>query len=267
MSTGVPIENSPHLNLVPNELIRKILAEIDGMATRARNRRAGMEMPERVEGSRVAPLTSRQGSGSSAYERNPGTTVLFRPGPAPRAVREDGPTRRARPRRFDERSAFIVAYGLTHPGGLLTLWCPLYGLEGLGEAMTAMVSIATAVVFWQLIPQRAAIPSPAAAEAMNRRPRARRWTSPSRPRAFSPASRCRSPCFRTPPTSRTMPPRPARSAGRADGASGARRARADAPVRQPDGPAGVHPLSKATPGAVRPAPPRPRAPRPARPVP
>ena len=64
---------------------------------------------------------------------------------------------------------FIVACGVTHLGGLLTLWWPYYGLEGMAKAATAFVSLATAIIFWQLLPQLVAIPSPSAAEAMNRR--------------------------------------------------------------------------------------------------
>lgn len=66
-------------------------------------------------------------------------------------------------------TAFIVACGVTHLGGLLTLWWPYYGIEGIGKAATAVISLASAMIFWQLLPQLAAIPSPAAAEAMNRR--------------------------------------------------------------------------------------------------
>lgn len=66
-------------------------------------------------------------------------------------------------------TAFIIACGITHLGGLLTLWWPYYTAEGIGTAMTAFISLASAVIFWLLMPQLAAIPSPAAAEAMNLR--------------------------------------------------------------------------------------------------
>lgn len=46
---------------------------------------------------------------------------------------------------------------------------PYYTAEGIGTAMTAFISLASAVIFWLLMPQLAAIPSPAAAEAMNLR--------------------------------------------------------------------------------------------------
>ncbi|HEX4919033.1 MAG TPA: ATP-binding protein [Limnobacter sp.] len=45
---------------------------------------------------------------------------------------------------------FILACGITHVIGVLTLWKPLYLLEGYAKAFTALVSIATAIV---LIPK------------------------------------------------------------------------------------------------------------------
>jgi hypothetical protein len=65
--------------------------------------------------------------------------------------------------------AFIFACGTTHLVGLVTLWQPVYGLQGLVKAAMALVSIATAVTLWPLLPQALALPSPAALAAANAR--------------------------------------------------------------------------------------------------
>ena len=57
--------------------------------------------------------------------------------------------------------AFIFACGLTHLGGLGTLWVPAYGIEGGVKFATAAISVATAIVFWRLLPQFVALPTPA----------------------------------------------------------------------------------------------------------
>ncbi len=66
-------------------------------------------------------------------------------------------------------SVFIVLCGITHLGGLLTLWYPYYGLDGMAKAVTALVSILTAIAAWRLMPQLVAIPSPRQAALMNER--------------------------------------------------------------------------------------------------
>jgi signal transduction histidine kinase len=58
-------------------------------------------------------------------------------------------------------AAFIMACGLTHIFSIITLWIPIYGLEGIVKAITAIASIVTAVIMWPLIPKIIAIPSPA----------------------------------------------------------------------------------------------------------
>jgi diguanylate cyclase (GGDEF)-like protein/PAS domain S-box-containing protein len=63
--------------------------------------------------------------------------------------------------------AFIFACGTTHLVGLVTLWQPAYGLQGLVKVATALISIATAVTLWPLLPQALALPSPAALTAAN----------------------------------------------------------------------------------------------------
>ncbi|PAY07587.1 hybrid sensor histidine kinase/response regulator [Bradyrhizobium sp. UFLA03-84] len=56
-------------------------------------------------------------------------------------------------------ATFILACGLTHVFSIYTLWVPIYGLEGLLKALTAIASIITAVLLWPLIPKILAIPS------------------------------------------------------------------------------------------------------------
>jgi PAS domain S-box-containing protein len=63
--------------------------------------------------------------------------------------------------------AFILACGATHFMSILTLWAPVYGVEGLIKAVTAVLSIATAVLLWPLIPKVAALPSAVQLEALN----------------------------------------------------------------------------------------------------
>jgi signal transduction histidine kinase/CheY-like chemotaxis protein len=58
-------------------------------------------------------------------------------------------------------AAFIMACGLTHIFSIITLWIPIYGLEGIVKAITAIASIITAVIMWPLIPKIIAIPSSA----------------------------------------------------------------------------------------------------------
>jgi PAS domain S-box-containing protein len=55
---------------------------------------------------------------------------------------------------------FIMACGLTHILAIYTLWVPVYGIEGIVKAATAMASIFTAGMLWPLLPQLLAIPSP-----------------------------------------------------------------------------------------------------------
>ena len=55
---------------------------------------------------------------------------------------------------------FIMACGLTHVLSIITLWVPIYGIEGIIKALTAGASIFTAVILWPLLPQLLALPSP-----------------------------------------------------------------------------------------------------------
>ncbi|HSN72885.1 MAG TPA: HWE histidine kinase domain-containing protein, partial [Steroidobacteraceae bacterium] len=54
--------------------------------------------------------------------------------------------------------AFIALCGLTHVFSAVTLWYPIYEFEGVLKALTAGVSIATAVVMFPLIPRALALP-------------------------------------------------------------------------------------------------------------
>jgi signal transduction histidine kinase/ActR/RegA family two-component response regulator len=58
-------------------------------------------------------------------------------------------------------AAFIMACGLTHVFSIYTLWVPVYGIEGIVKAITALASIVTAAILWPLIPKIIAIPSSA----------------------------------------------------------------------------------------------------------
>ncbi len=62
---------------------------------------------------------------------------------------------------------FIVACGTTHLLEVWTLWHPTYWLSGFIKAITALVSLCTAVLLVPLIPKALALPSPAQLEATN----------------------------------------------------------------------------------------------------
>ncbi len=57
-------------------------------------------------------------------------------------------------------AAFIMWCGLTHLFNVITLWHPIYEVQGLVKAATAAISLATAIVIFPLIPKALAIPSP-----------------------------------------------------------------------------------------------------------
>jgi signal transduction histidine kinase/ActR/RegA family two-component response regulator len=56
-------------------------------------------------------------------------------------------------------AAFILLCGTTHWLDLATLWAPLYGLQGLVKAATAIASIFTAIALWLALPNFLALPS------------------------------------------------------------------------------------------------------------
>lgn len=57
-------------------------------------------------------------------------------------------------------AAFIVACGSTHLLDAVVLWWPLYRLDALLKAVTAVVSVATAVMIWPMLPRALKLPSP-----------------------------------------------------------------------------------------------------------
>jgi two-component sensor histidine kinase len=64
-------------------------------------------------------------------------------------------------------AGFILFCGATHLFAIWTLWQPLYWLEGALKAATAVISVATAIVLWPLLPKALALPSPGALRAAN----------------------------------------------------------------------------------------------------
>ena len=62
---------------------------------------------------------------------------------------------------------FILACGTTHVLGIWTLWRPVYWLDGSVKAITAGLSLATAVTLWPLIPKALSLPSPAQLKDIN----------------------------------------------------------------------------------------------------
>ncbi|MGZ5014659.1 MAG: sensor histidine kinase [Methylobacter sp.] len=57
-------------------------------------------------------------------------------------------------------AAFIMACGTTHLMGAIVLWRPLYGLDALLKAVTALISVVTAIALWPMLPQALKLPSP-----------------------------------------------------------------------------------------------------------
>jgi signal transduction histidine kinase len=55
---------------------------------------------------------------------------------------------------------FIMACGFTHVLSIVTLWIPIYGIEGIVKALTAVASVVTATILWPLLPKILSIPSP-----------------------------------------------------------------------------------------------------------
>lgn len=63
---------------------------------------------------------------------------------------------------------FILACGTTHALGAITLWDPVYRLDGVVKALTAVVSVPTAIALWLLLPAALALPSHEQLAAINR---------------------------------------------------------------------------------------------------
>ena len=68
--------------------------------------------------------------------------------------------------------AFIFLCGTTHLMDVWTTWSAAYRIEGLVKLLTALVSVATALLLYPLIPKALALPDPAALERLNQQLRA-----------------------------------------------------------------------------------------------
>ncbi len=64
-------------------------------------------------------------------------------------------------------AAFIILCGTTHILGIITVWKPIYVIDGMVKAATALVSIATALVLVPMVPIALSMRSPAELEAAN----------------------------------------------------------------------------------------------------
>ncbi len=63
--------------------------------------------------------------------------------------------------------AFILLCGTTHLMDIWTVWHATYRLEGIVKLATAVISVATAMLLWPLIPTLITLPSPAQLEKTN----------------------------------------------------------------------------------------------------
>ena len=66
-------------------------------------------------------------------------------------------------------ATFITLCGVTHVFGLAVMWWPAYGLEGLVMLATGLVSAATAIVVWRILPVAITLPSPRELQEINQR--------------------------------------------------------------------------------------------------
>jgi len=64
-------------------------------------------------------------------------------------------------------SIFIVSCGLTHVFSIVVIWTPLYWAEGAIKALTALSSVATAIMLVPLLPRALSLKTPAQLEALN----------------------------------------------------------------------------------------------------
>ncbi len=64
-------------------------------------------------------------------------------------------------------SLFILLCGTTHLFNIWVLWYPDYWPEGIVKALTAAVSLCTAVLVWKLMPQLLMVPSPNQLQKLN----------------------------------------------------------------------------------------------------
>jgi signal transduction histidine kinase/CheY-like chemotaxis protein len=66
-------------------------------------------------------------------------------------------------------ATFITLCGLTHVFGIFVLWKPYYGIEGLLMLATGLVSAATAILVWKILPSAMTLPSPSELAVMNQK--------------------------------------------------------------------------------------------------
>ena len=64
-------------------------------------------------------------------------------------------------------ATFIFLCGATHIMDIWTLWFPDYLVQGIVKALTAVVSVVTAIMIWPLLNEAMALPSPANLAAVN----------------------------------------------------------------------------------------------------
>src|SRR5271165_4236747 len=62
---------------------------------------------------------------------------------------------------------FILACGITHAFSVLTLWHPVYRLEGVIKAITSVISFSTAILLVRVLPNALLMPGPAQIRQLN----------------------------------------------------------------------------------------------------
>ena len=65
--------------------------------------------------------------------------------------------------------AFIFSCGTTHVIEVMTIWMPVYGVEGVAKAATALVSLVAAALLIPMTPKALALRNPEELEALNQR--------------------------------------------------------------------------------------------------
>lgn len=63
--------------------------------------------------------------------------------------------------------AFILLCGATHFLSVVVIWTPVYEIQGVLKALTAVASLITAIVLWPLLPKALAVPTTAQLQAKN----------------------------------------------------------------------------------------------------
>jgi PAS domain S-box-containing protein len=64
-------------------------------------------------------------------------------------------------------AGFVLSCGVTHLLGIWTLWHPDYWLQGMVKALSAGISVLTAVMCWRLLPKMVAMPTQAQLQQAN----------------------------------------------------------------------------------------------------